>query len=661
MSRQFNPTDIVTLLTAPTGVAAFNINGMTIHSALLLRTSKYEQNGQPLTCDKINSLRSKLENLQLLIIDEISMVGSDMLLNIHKRLCEIMGPCDDSMLFANKCILACGDLYQLKPVAQKLIYEPVKTPLANLYGSLWKDHFALHELTEIMRQKGDQDFAEMLCRIRVGEQTDRDIAILKSRQMGETCNEYPYDALHVFAYNIDVDSWNQKRLYSIEPDETKRVKIPAIDDKKDSTRLLDLEHVGNTTKRADTGGLHSVLEISIGARVMLVYNVDTSDGLVNGVIGKVEGIEKRANGQVITVLVKFDNADVGKRAIATGQWRDKYPSAVPIVRHESKFEKAKNKGAQVSRLQFPLTLAWAVTIHKCQGLTMDEIVVNMKGANKFGSGQAYVAFSRVKTLDGLHITEFDEKGIKTDSNVDSVMKEMPILVVPQEIKFSNTSVAVGYLNIHCMAPKMRDLQNGIEKEFFSHVDVMCFSETNLSANDSIDKFVKEHSYLAFRADMNNEVTGVKKHGVLICAASKLLPKEIHPIHEKSTRFEYKAVVATTEHGRLLVVALYRSPSLSYRTFLQDLESLLISLPENTPTVILGDFNDNLIENQETVLTSLMKRYRFKQLITDPTTDSGSLLDHVYCNVDTFHGFTVQSGVRDTYYSDHDTVLWTTTV
>ena len=134
---------------------------------------------------------------------------------------------------------------------------------------------------------------------------------------------------------------------------------------------------------------------------MLIYNVDTSDGLVNGVIGTVLAIIKD-NDRVGTILIKFDNHNVGKQAIAMGQWNTNYPSMVPIIRHEGKYEKRGNKGAHVSRHQFPLTLAWAVTIHKCQGITMDNIVVNMKGARRFGTGQAYVAFSRVKTLQGLY-------------------------------------------------------------------------------------------------------------------------------------------------------------------------------------------------------------------------------------------------------------------
>ena len=126
------PDDVIVLLTAPTGVAAFNIQGMTLHSVLLLGTSKFSS--QPLTQDKLNTLRTKLFNLQLLIIDEISIVGSNMLFQIHKRLQQLKGKGDDTT-FGDISILAVGDLYQLQPVAQPHIFAQVGDAYARLHRS----------------------------------------------------------------------------------------------------------------------------------------------------------------------------------------------------------------------------------------------------------------------------------------------------------------------------------------------------------------------------------------------------------------------------------------------------------------------------------------------------------------------------------------------
>ena len=112
LSGEVKP-DVIVLLTAPTGdVASFNIQGMTLHSALLLPTSKFSY--QLLSQDKLNTLRTKLSNLQLLIIDEVSMVGSNMLLQIHKRLQQLKGKGDET-IFGDVSILAVRDLFQLQP------------------------------------------------------------------------------------------------------------------------------------------------------------------------------------------------------------------------------------------------------------------------------------------------------------------------------------------------------------------------------------------------------------------------------------------------------------------------------------------------------------------------------------------------------------------
>ena len=162
LSGAIEPDDVIVLLTAPTGVAAFNINGMTLHSAFLLGSGKYT-GFQPLSHDRLNTLRSRLSKLTLVIIDEVSMVGSNMLLEIHKRLQQIKGVSDD-VIFGGVSILAVGDLYQLPPVAQAPLFSTVGDSYAQLYrsGSLWVDEFLLIELDEIMRQRGDSAFAELL-------------------------------------------------------------------------------------------------------------------------------------------------------------------------------------------------------------------------------------------------------------------------------------------------------------------------------------------------------------------------------------------------------------------------------------------------------------------------------------------------------------------
>ena len=177
------------LLIAPTGVDAFNIQGMTVYSALLLGTSKFTT--QPLTQDKLNTLRTKLSSLQLLIIDEISMVGSNMLLQIHKRLQQLKGKGDDTT-FGNISILGVGDLYQLRTVAQPHVFAQVGDAYARLHksGSLWLDEYSMIELDEITRQR-DSQFAQLLCRVHTATCT-QDIKVLESRVITGDHPNYPH-------------------------------------------------------------------------------------------------------------------------------------------------------------------------------------------------------------------------------------------------------------------------------------------------------------------------------------------------------------------------------------------------------------------------------------------------------------------------------------
>ena len=133
--------------------------------------------------------------------------------------------------------------------------------------------------------------------------------------------------------------------------------------------------------------------------------------------------------KVTTVLVEFDNDHIGLKAIQCSSYRATYTHAVPIAKHEVVFLAKGKKGSEITRFQFPLTLAWATTIHKVQGLTLDKIVVDMKGG-RFSPGQAYVVFSRVKTLQGLHILNFNPKAIKASSDVKNEMTRLNSKLLP---------------------------------------------------------------------------------------------------------------------------------------------------------------------------------------------------------------------------------------
>ena len=187
-------------------------------------------------------------------------------------------------------------------------------------------------------------------------------------------------------------------------------------------------------------------------------------------------LEVKYYNDVTNILVKFDNSRVGLKAIQSSPHRARFANAVPLSKYEVVFFAKGKRGSEIKRLQFPLTLAWATTIHKVQGLTLDEIVVDMKGG-RFSPGQAYVAFSRVKTLAGLHILNFNNKAIKKSIDVQNEMLRLnsnllqPLLNDPYHL-------TIVLLNVRFLAAKLPDIH--ADKNLRS-ASILCFCETWLNA------------------------------------------------------------------------------------------------------------------------------------------------------------------------------------
>ena len=318
LSGHFEPDELAVVLCAFTGTAAFNIEGMTIHSLFNFATgpnsrSQYKQ----LSNDKLNTLRSRIGKLKLLIIDEISMVGSNLLYFIYRRLEEISGESCDESNFGNVSILAVGDLYQLQPVGQKHVFSVPTIDYVNLYGSLWKENFKMIELTQSMRQKGDIPFANMLFRLRNGNCSQEDLAILESRDIKYHPGDYS-NILHVFKTNKAVDKHNEILLQKLD---SQIFILTAKDYRMDCH--TGCVPVKPSSKPCETGGLRKTISLAVGCRVMLTYNIDVSDGLCNGVTGTVTSIKEHEN-YVHTVLIHFDSDRIGRKAMSTSQYSKVY-------------------------------------------------------------------------------------------------------------------------------------------------------------------------------------------------------------------------------------------------------------------------------------------------------------------------------------------------
>jgi hypothetical protein len=339
------------------------LDGITIHSAFDL---KFGNEHVGLSDKKMAQFRENLADLQIVIIDEMSMVHSDTLYKIHVRLCEIFQTDD---IFGNIGVILVGDLLQLPPVKGNYIFErPRNTHFASFHdvSPLWESFLPI-VLTHNHRQGDGNAWAATLNRLREGQVSPEDEALLL-KQLLQTEDTDP-NTCHVFYTNAEVSNHNEKMLNHIS---SPPIVIPAI---------LSVPK-GYETKISPYGTIDSTqfmkkLTLKIGARVMLVFNVNTIDDLVNGALGCIVGFEVNKMGKAEAVIVKFDDGTCGveqRRQNPRLSSKYKHEDGTPIFRQELEYQICAARGnshaARAKVIQFPLRLSWAITCHKMQVIVL---------------------------------------------------------------------------------------------------------------------------------------------------------------------------------------------------------------------------------------------------------------------------------------------------
>ncbi len=633
------------LLTAFTGTAAFNISGKTLHCLLKLpRSLKPPYQGLG---NSLDEMRADLSNAHILIIDEISMVSKQLFAYVNWRLQQIKG---NQKPFGGLSILAVGDFFQLPPLGRAkplCVYE-------DHVLDFWKDNFQMITLTQIMRQRDDLAYAELLNCLRVkpkhAKLTDADKCMLEAviRSSPEEC---PIDALHIYATNKEVDNHNTEAISSRFSD---IINVDANDYKKDP-RTGEMRRQAVPLK-GDKRDLIDTLQIALGARVMLTRNIDVEDGLVNGTFGNVAKITAQTRGGVPVVQLiglHLDNVTAGQKH------RNKAPDGDDnIVYIERSEEPLKNKGTV--RRQFPMKLAFACTIHKVQGMTTDRAVVSLKRI--FESGMAYVALSRTTTLSGLHITDFDEKKIFCDPEISASLENMPkanfhniqpILHIVQDSKMSS-ALKIIHHNTEGLECHMDDLKCHHELLL---ADVLCLTETHLSGS-AVPAYLQLDGYTMYKrnrhASYTNYVHLANKNGggVAIYVKNSFQVSPLMYI-QNVTDLEYLVLKIKAPKQALLTV-IYRPPSYNLADFLANLNALLTSLEimDFKPIIVCGDFNEDQLSHCNKPILNLFEDKGYKQLISTGTTEKNTLLDPVF--ISGAHS-NIRAGVLQTYYSYHDPV------
>ena len=355
------------VIVAPTGVAAINAGGMTIHSFFQLPLSPFVPDASIKNrFDYSKEKRKIMRTLDLLIIDEISMVRADLLDAIDSVLRRFR---EHDKPFGGVQLLMIGDLQQLTPVVtpeeEKVLQRYYDTPYFFGSKALRSISYVTIELTHVYRQQ-DSTFITLLNNIREGKATAADLQRLNERYSPTFLPEAGSDYIRLTTHNRMAESYNEDQLRN----------LPS------RACSFRAETDGNFPEYSYPADFN--LTLKVGAQVMFIRN-DNNGRYYNGRIGHVTYVDN----EKILVLCPGDEDAI---EVEVETWENtKYTLN----------EKTKQIEAEVQGTfkQYPLRLAWAITIHKSQGLTFEHAIIDAQAS--FASGQVYVALSRCKTLEGL--------------------------------------------------------------------------------------------------------------------------------------------------------------------------------------------------------------------------------------------------------------------
>ena len=645
-----NPDDKRILLCAYMGFAAFNISGQTICSAF--HKKMYKGTYNHLSADELNTFRIKYRHLKVVIIDEISMVGNMTLSFIDTRLQQLTG---SKAAFGGLSVIAVGDLYQLKPVGDFLICLDLKVGASSLARNLWKELFTMYELVDIMRQKDDLAFAQLLNRLRLNEMTEEDKQVLQTRVFDRDTGDYPKDAVHLFARNFYVKKHNDNILSQLPGekfvipchDNVVSANIPA----KECQRLIN----SLPDDYSKTGQLMKSLTVVVGMIVVHTANVDVEDGLTNGATGVVKQIDFRMEGtnRPSIIWVLFDDPRVGRTT--REKYRKLYNSSIntdwtPVFDVQRTFI-LNYKTYQ--RIQFPLTPASGKSVWKAEGATVDRVVVDLsqeKTIRKIPHIH-YVALSRVKRLKDLYILNMNEASMALDDDVNVEMHRLrteaalELCYVPL-YKTDPCKIKIAFNNARSLHKHFRDV------EFEPNVlaaDAIGFAETRLCRRDENVHYALKRFRLIRLDDAEKESGNRPHHGLALYVKEYFQIQKVVKMQCKSFEFLF-ASIYSIQRECVQVVVLYKYPRSSQTDFRKDIHHHLRPVIDlNVRLVILGDFNIQIDCVNTDFVKFMETSFRCRQQIKQSTTDTGSILDLIFSNCEAL------CDVVEAYWTDHKLV------
>lgn len=385
------------IIVAPTGIAAINAGGVTIHSLFAIPSRTFVPTTEPVDPNlamNINELfphfkyrKEKLDlfrEIELIVIDEVSMLRADLLDMMDHSLRRVRR---NPMPFGGVQLLLVGDLYQLPPVvrsdSERILSKFYETPFFFSAKALQNIRLITVELMTVYRQQ-DKEFLEILDAVRHADFHELDFEKLNSRYNPDFEPEAE-TYIHLCSHNRIADHINQKKLRELES-ESLFYKASVIGDFKETQYPME-----------------ETLELKVGAQIMFIRNdFSPEKNFYNGKLAEISYLDE----ETIKIILDESKKEI---IVTTEVWEQK--------RYTLDADKNIKTEVLGSFEQYPIRLAWAVTIHKSQGLTFDRVIID--AGRSFASGQVYVALSRCRTLNGIILkSQISKNAILKDHRIE---------------------------------------------------------------------------------------------------------------------------------------------------------------------------------------------------------------------------------------------------
>ena len=449
-------------VTAHTGIAAITIKGQTLWSFMHFNKERLKQSKEIIASEFLKKKYwcSVFQSYRALIIDEISMIDPhhfeimDHVLQITRR---------DYRPFGGLQLILVGDFFQL-PSPEDIKFSLQKYVFHN--DSFWASIDEMHDLQEMWRQK-DPAFVSLLHRARRGQQTDEDIKLLHTRiGIKLKCEDDGISPTRLYSHNKDVDEINEKELLKLDTEICYfKFRYGNYNSRKFSSKTIDSSEINTIKLLQDLGAVKYVQDaklkdlivkevpLKIGSQVMLSYNLDVSSGLVNGARGviirwgKTNEMRTRDKEELKVVDeessfgLKFEDPFLyPDECLPVVKFACGRTIEVPYVRYT-----LEKDGMESYAWRIAIKLAWATSIHKSQSLTLDAAEIDLSQC--FEAGMAYVALSRITSLENLRIAkEFKSSTFKIDPDVIKFY-DTPFLVQKSLRTIENLPITSSNTNI----------------------------------------------------------------------------------------------------------------------------------------------------------------------------------------------------------------------